>query len=781
MTDPSDSAAVTPSFAPLSQSTGVRITDPVEDTRVDLFTTGAVDPTPVDPDRLPFCYPVESAARIGGNDLTAPTRVNVNVRTGEGDLVASATNNGPISVDEPGTYVLELCSTPIKLYVAVRGRVLVLPDDSGTELVFADADTFAIGARSFHKQPARTITTTADPIDLMRAISEFGAALETTSPERAFPTWRSHPPLLELGDSLHIPGGPQRPDTGVRIEVPPELDCIYPVAPLAHYLGAAVRPGDRPRLLADQGFAYPLDGRPNFETNVARVLKHVFTLDCLTRTEGHYEVCLDERERADERELGLDYETLYDAPLADRIARYLSVPFEAVEPLVPRWRLTADIVPAVEYADLLPYVVAELAVVRCITSSRAGNSTPAQPVSPQPDDITEFCRSGRDDVGEYLHEGDGGGCLDEGDGGGRPDVALVEPSARAAPASQTEISPDGDAWPQTGQASRSGSDTLVRQDGMVRVEDAPTITQTYIGTGFPLGASKGSKAAYQRRLSIRSNAPSCIDVTVVCNDSEMQGETAVGDAYGTRDLFEFDVTILNGLTTSGLRETLQTETDFVHYIGHVDARGLQATDGYLDAHALDQVGARAFFLNGCRSFHQGIALVERGAIAGIATIERVHNTVATRVGNTVARLLNAGWSLDGALQLVRNDTVAGRHYIVVGDGLVELVAPDSGVPVFARIEPRTDCDRYAVTIYTHPTRHRHLGTIYTPYVEGNERRYLVGGELDTFVLTAGELREFLSLGSFPVRVDPPQDDGGSLLCDDDGSLRWSDTIDPASL
>lgn len=751
MTDPSAQPSYTPQFAPLPQATGVRVIDPVEGVKFDLYTSRAVEPTPTDPEGLPFCYPVESATRISASELETPTRLNVNVRDTDGDLVASATNNGPVSVDECGTYVLELSNTPMKLYVTVTSRILVLPGEATTELVFPDADAFAVGARSFHKQPARTITTTAEPTDLMRAISEFGAALKTTSPERSFPTWRGHPPLLELGDSLDIPGGTRCPDTGVRIEVPPDLSYLYPIVPLAYYLGADVRPGDTPRLLTGDGFEHPLATRPDFETSVARILKQLFTLDCLTRTEGHYDVCLDERERAHARGINLDYATLYDAPLATRVARYLSVPFEDLEPIVPQWRLTADVTPAVKYADLLPYIAAELAVVRCTTTETDPEST----VSSRPDELTEFYRSGQDDTGTDS-EGES-----------------AETGAYLACGSNAQVSADGGTWTETGTDHIADRDTHVRQDDIFRVEDAPTITQTYIGDGFPLGANKGSKTAYERRLSIRSNATSRIDVTVICNDSEMHRETAVGEVYGTRDLFEFDVTVYEELTVADLRDALQADTDFVHYIGHVDARGLQATDGFLDAHTLDTVGARAFFLNACRSFRQGAALVNRGAVAGIATLEDVHNSVATDVGHTIARLLNAGWPLDGALRLVQDDTIAGRHYIVVGDGLVELVTPDSGVPVVAQIESLTGGDTYNVTIETYPTRHRHLLTLFMPYIGDNERRYLASGELDTFTVTSDELREFLSLGSFPIQFD------SSPI--DNRTLQWSDEVNVDAL
>lgn len=723
-----DDPRYVPRFAALDGQNGVRVSDPVEDVQFDLYTGKPVSPSDVSAADREWSFPVDSATRLRTRTVTTPVRLNVNVRDTAGEMVSSSANDVETGtrVEEPGEYVVELGSAPIKLYLAATGRVRVQPEAHHTTITFPDADAVHLGARTLHQQPARTLTTTGAPVDVMRVVSEFGGALKTTSCERSFPTLRGHPPLVELGDEVSIPGGERRPETGVHVEVPPAVDYVYPVASLAYYLGADVRPGPHPRLVTDAGFEYDLDRPPGYETTVGRVLRHVFTLDCLTRADGYYPVDLAERERAEaDPAIDLDFPALYDAPLTEQVEAYLSVPFDAVEPLAPEWRLTADVNPEDDYVGVLPHLAGELAVVRTyypdaetVTADPANESVASA--------VREFMRSGTT------------GDLTRGDRANDP----------ATPGDGAEVS----------------------RDDVFRIRDADSATQTYIGEGFPIGANKGSRASYERQLTLRSSAPTHIGVTVICNDPEMAEEVEASAHYGTRDLFEFGVDIRRNLTREQLRAAFRSDTDFVHYIGHVDARGMQATDGYVDATTIDDVGVTAFFLNGCRSFRQGEALVDGGALAGIVTLDNVHDSVATEVGNNVARLLNAGWPLDGALELVREDALAGRHYLVVGDGSVELVSHDSGVPTAAVVEGTNGDGTFEVTIQGYPTRSYHLGTLYTPYIGGNEVRYLASGELDTFTVTAEELREFLTLAPTPVQVADER--RKSTL-----SIRWSDGID----
>src|SRR5699024_12393364 len=109
-------------------------------------------------------------------------------------------------------------------------------------------------------------------------------------------------------------------------------------------------------------------------------------------------------------------------------------------------------------------------------------------------------------------------------------------------------------------------------------------------------------------------------VTVVRNDAAMHEACGFVDTiYGECDL-PFEVAVERDLTPDELREVLTDSTDFVHYIGHIEAGGFECVDGTLDAGTLDAVGVDAFLLNACQSYEQGMRLVEAGAIGGIVTL-----------------------------------------------------------------------------------------------------------------------------------------------------------------
>ncbi|WP_254545667.1 CHAT domain-containing protein [Halomarina pelagica] len=685
---------------------GVEITDDIQGVTTVLRTDGPVEPTPTDTDG--FVFPVDAAVRLGVTEIRIPQYVNVIVRNADGRTVAEGTNRAAARVP-PGTYVVEVASLAVKVYVAVEGAVETTTDDVGRRIVATDTDHVRLGVRSRHEYPAATITTTDDPRDVMRALSCLGSSLKTTSPERAWPTLRGHPPLVELGERFAAPEGFERRGDEVRIEVPPALRYVFPVASLAHYLDATVRPGPTPRLVT-AGTTVPLvepagrGSQREFERRVHRTLAQVFTLDCVVRTEGLYSVRCHEREAVAGR-LDLDLADLYDRPLAERLAAYLEVPYAAVEPAVPTWKQTVDVVPAAANVAHLPFAAADLAQVRC-PSARAVAVRPRSPT------IDEFCRSG----------GQGVGSRNAGDARERPVTGEEGP--------------------------------------VVRLDPTDSIEQTWIGEGVPVGASKPTLAACKRRLDAQPSGP--IGVAVVSNSPEMRAETDVTDLYGLREFVAFDVEMYEDLTRAELRDVLAEERDFVHYVGHVDERGMQCADGWLDAATLDAVGTRAFVLNACRSYAQGMHLVRAGAIAGVVTLVNVGNEPATRVGRTLARLLNAGFSLAGALDILGTDTITGRQYTVVGDGQVVLAEGKGGTPMFTEIESVTE-DRCSVRLYGYPTTGwSGMGALYVPTIEDNDRGCLNVGEIGEFTVGREELDRVFDSERFPVRTR--------------GELRWSDEL-----
>jgi hypothetical protein len=661
---------------------GLAVVDPVERHRYEL-TTETVRPTAVEPSR--FLFPVESAVSIRTDGITLPSVVSVHVRDERGAVVARAEHHAAEQLPSEA-YIIEV-SAPVKLYFRVEAALDITADAEGMTIGFDGEREVLIGARSHHEQPAATVRTPAEPEAMMAAISTFGSALKTTTPERSYPTLRGHPPTVELGDSLDL-AGLEPPDTGVTIEVPPEYESIYVAAPLSYYLGATVEPGSEPLLRTDRGFEQSLAGPQGFEQTVARTLKQTFFMDCITRTEGLYPVDLHER-RVLEGELGLDFSTLYEQPLAAQLETYLSIPYRTIAEHVPTWKLTANVAATPASIEHLPFVVADLAVVRSVNPVASPGETASDvegETTPEPSD-------------------EGGGFVNE------PDIDTEEP--------------------------------------FVRPEPADSLEQTWIGKGTPLGASKASLAAYRNRLE-RTPAEGDIEITVVCNDAAMDDERAVEASYGERADLPFDVTVAHDLTTDELADELSTRTDFLHYIGHVDDEGFACADGRLDARQLDSVGVDAFLLNACQSYRQGMVLIEAGAIGGIVTLTDILNSEGVKMGRALARLLNAGFPLRAALDIARGESIMGDEYLVVGDGGLAIAQVAHLQPNLCEI--KNAGDSFDVKYKTHHSSGNGMGSIILPRIGKNQEGYLSPGLINSFTISKSELKKFLSLENVPVKI-----------------------------
>jgi hypothetical protein len=701
---------------------GVEIVDAIERHRYALDTGERVSPT--DADGGAFRAPVEAAARIEAGHVSLPTVVAVYARDDEGSVVADAEHFAYEELPH-GVYSLEVCA-PIKLYLRVESAVTISADARRTRIDFGEGGQrdegnegdeenekdgangesgegtgkaeVTIGARSYHDHPAATVTTTDDPEELMTAVSTFGSALKTTSPERSYPTLRGHPPTIELGEQLHIPPELDVPPTGVRVEVPPEYGPIFVAAPLAHYLGARLVPGKSARIVTDSGFEHPLESTRGFETEAERVLKQAFLFDCITRTEGIYPVELAEREAIESR-VELDFAELYDRSLAGRLEAYLGVPFAAIEDVLPKWKLTTHVDPVAESVETLPFVVNDLTAIRTPRDEATAGSVTQMAA------FDEFTRS---------------------------------EAAKSAAAFTRSSSADAATQP-------------AEPSNYVQPETTGSLEQAWVGEGTPLGASKATAQAYRNRLD-REPTEGAIEIAVVCNDPEMDAERAdVDSVYGSRAELPFEVSMHHDLTVAELESILTSSTDFVHYIGHIEADGFECTDGKLDGGELESVGVGAFFLNGCTSYEQGMALVEAGAIGGVVTLSDVINSGALRIGRAMARLLNCGFPLGVALELAREESVVGAQYLVVGDGGLAVAQAQNNAPNLCDIESVGECFR--LDFKTYPTSHYGIGSMIIPYVKGNETYSLSSGTPQVFELTRSELERFLSLEDSPVQIN----------------------------
>lgn len=676
----SDGEGFTIAMTRAEEAPGVDIVDPIERRRCTLRTSETV--RPVEGDSSKFRFPIETTVDIETTDLWAPFTGHAQIRDHDGELITETANGSSESFDAQ-QYSIELTGL-IKVYIRFHGEFSVNNGWDGLQIEFPQRTTVSIGSRSLHRHPATTIKTTSDPVDLIEAISTFGSALKTVTPERSFPTWRGHPPALEVGDELVIPDELSPPEQDLVIEVPATFEHLFPVAPLAYYLGAHVEVGHVPRIVGDE-LDYLLTHPQGFERGVHELLQRVFTLECITRTEGIYPVELLERNQLSQR-VDLPLAELYNAPTSERLKAYLDIPFCVIEDFIPDWRLAAHVDATPESIPLLPHLSHDLAL---ITNANA-------------DHVSSQTTSGT------------AGVLTRG-------------------------------------SSVSERGVSSKQSTFIKPAKSPDALETaWISDGVPVNATKAVLDAYQNRIG-RQPQEDSIEISVVCNSPEMEEELRiVDDVYGTRAEMPFDISIYEELSTADLEELIQQDFNFLHYIGHIDGAGFRCPDGRLDMTEIENVGPEAFFLNACQSYKQGLSLIEGGAIGGIVTLNDVINHGAVRVGQTVARLLNSGFPLRGALDIAATQSVVGRQYVVVGDGTLSIVQPPSGTPHLYDIAKQDSSYSLVVDGFGAPPG---MGCLYLPYVDNHQTYQLAGGKSEALALDQAEAQELFNLENIPVKTD----------------------------
>lgn len=644
------------------------------------------DPVSLEPaDTDEIQYPVDSAVQITTDTLTLPTTHYVYVRDETGAMVAEVKPDEQTFLPAE-EYTLDL-SGPLKVYGQVNSSIQVYSDPERTHISFGEPSVVTLGARSYHTRPAQTITTTATPSDVMSAISTFGSSLKTITAERSYPTLRGHPPAIELGEELHIPDELTIPETGIQIEVPKTLSKIFVVAPLAYYLGAKVVPNTEPRLTTEDGYVHSLVGSESFEINVERALKQIFFLDTVTRTEGTTPLPLQKRKEV-EPLLNSDVQCLYKQSISEQIQSYLSIPFSKLEPIIPSYRFEVKTNPRKETIEFLPFIANDLAAVKVSEEKKSPSKMPKEAQT-----ITDFTRNS---------------------------------SLR-----------------NTG-LKRSAKSELVWSENT----DLPLIQQSWDSSSNRDITSTVPLSAFENSIG-RTPHDYPIDIEVICNDESMSEESEfVDNTYGDRKELPFDVTVHNNISTSEFKEVLATKSDFLHYIGHIDKEGYQCSNGKLDGSKIEESNIKAFFLNACQSHVQGLHLIESGSIGGIVTLGNVVNSSAVKVGNTIAKLLNQGFPLYGALDIVQNETLAGQQYYMVGDGRTTIAQSDLEVPNVCIIDKQDD--EIFIKIKTYDSIQAKKGTICIPHLNSIDGYYVIPGETERIAIERPELEEFFSQGRFPV-------------------------------
>jgi len=699
---------------PLSANAGLTVTDHIENTQFEVYTDRAVEPVAT-PEEAHY-FPVDASVTVETASVEIPRVAVVEARAGDGTLLT----RGDAYEMPPGTYHVGIDPAPTKLYLTFDSGFSVSTTERTTRIDLDAPSELTLGFRSLHQVPAGTIETPTDPESLMDAVSLLGSALQTTSPERSFPTLRGHPPLIEAADEFRVPDRIEPPDSGVRIVVPPTYESLYPIVSLAYYFAADVVPGDVPRIEGD-GWSHSLE--PDFERRAAEALRQSFHFDCLARTEGFYPVALHERETTD---LDLDWGRLYDLPLAERLGEYLDVPFQRVEPELPQWTLTTDVRPDPENVEMLPFVAGELSVVR------------------SPETVTPVTAGEGGGVGLFRAPGADSAPRSA------PRSATLGPDEFVRGGAGTEHVRGADVGVSRGADASTDRSAVPADADFVQPESVDTVEHAWVGEGVPLDANKATLDAYHRRLEAGQVEQSRISVLVVCNDEQMREEGEVADLYGLRDMVQFDIEVRHDLTRAEMRDVLESDVDFLHYVGHVDHRGMQCTDEYLDLTDEDlDVGISAFLLNACQSYRQGEALVHRGSRGGIVTLSDVANSPATQLGRIVARLMNSGFNLRTALNVAKRELITGHQYIVVGDGGTTICQSRSGMAVIFDIDHVGD-KTVDVSAKFHPNGNHGVGSLATLNLDIVSSDYYVPSYVSCTSVDKKDLLALLNLEMVPV-------------------------------
>ena len=641
-------------------------------------------------------YPIGTAFEITTGGVILPVVNPILVRDIDGTMITE------VQPDEQATlpkneYLVDI-SVQIKVYLRVNSSLNIHTSAGKTHIELDEESRIIVGARSYHTQPANTIITTSSPTDVMKAVSAFGSALKTTNAERSFPNSRGHPPILEVGDNLTIPREIERRETGVTLEVPPTLAHVFSVTPLAYYLGAEVVPGPTPRLTTESGYSFSLGDANTFASSVERALKQIFFLDCIIRSEGPTSLPLYERQNIN-GSFDFDPEVLYEQPLHKQLETYLSVPFSTVEPHLPEWRLRARLQAIPEEIPFLPFLANDLTIVSTPNDANPSAGT------------RQTCEE------TNRNEDDG--------------------NHKSKPSNKSN------------QSSK-----------LMNLDECISIQQLWTTTDEPSIESTTPLLSYINNIN-QDPKSGPIEIKVICNEPRMRDELVnVYGTYGERDEIPLEVTIYHELTQNELMGHLSEESDFVHYIGHIDGDGFRCSDGRLDVTTIDSVNTKLFFLNACRSHNQGIQLIRSGSVAGIVTFDDVQNADAITAGSTIARLLAHGYSLYAAVDILRKGSRAGKHYHIVGNGLTTVAQPNTGVPNVCFIS--NDDRELIIDIRNYLFTNKGIGTIAVPYIESVDSYHLIPNNIGPFLVTKAEIVEFLELEPIPVLLN--------------GELRWSDEI-----
>ena len=216
---------------------------------------------------------------------------------------------------------------------------------------------------------------TGPPMDIgevFRCVSAMCTSDPLSTPQKSNPLFRMKPPPMPTAKSFYYWDKP-----GVRkfsFHLPSDYRALYPVAPLAYYLGAAVEEieeNEEPHITFKAGEAMSLPSFPDMEDWAGDVLRRMFYLDCAVRYTSQSGKKLD---GLDVRDLtGFCADDIFDMDAEERFRLYLSSGMHM--PGLPPWHMAAYLDPVPESLEALPFLLHALSAIympECVSTTERG-------------------------------------------------------------------------------------------------------------------------------------------------------------------------------------------------------------------------------------------------------------------------------------------------------------------------------------------------------------------------------------------------------------------------
>lgn len=188
-TEVGDSTAAGVDVAPTVSGLIVRELNACE--RCDIGVDGTADRRSVSGSMVSrrFPFPIAAGVELRADGLELPD-APATVRDRDGGFVSRAAD---VAFREfpRGRYLLERHGA-VPCVLAFETGFTLAPNGRGIH--YDDETTARLGTRSARPAPSAAVTTTDEPRDLMAAVSTFGSAVATRSPERSLPQFRGYPP-----------------------------------------------------------------------------------------------------------------------------------------------------------------------------------------------------------------------------------------------------------------------------------------------------------------------------------------------------------------------------------------------------------------------------------------------------------------------------------------------------------------------------------------------------------------------------------------------------------